>query len=274
MQEIPALGYGTYKILQNEVKDLVKNALEIGYRHIDTATLYRNECGISQGIKDFLNENKNINRQDLWITTKVSKYHLKRMEIEKAFLESLNNLDLDYIDLYLIHVPISKMNQQLWKKMEQIKEKYPNKLRYIGVSNFSIEQLEEILNEHTIKPYCNQFEISPFVDRHKLVQFCKHNDIKIIAHSSLTKGKQLNNNTLLDIADNMNITSSQVLLKWALQNQFAVIPMTKNLEHMKENYDIKVRNNKLLISYYNLEKLDRLKKIGFITHKKLLPTIK
>jgi methylglyoxal/glyoxal reductase len=236
MNEIPEIGLGTYRLLK-DTYHIVLNALLSGYRHIDTAHVYRNEKEVGKAIKD-----SNVSRSEIFITTKICPSDIKkgRYGVIDAVKQSLKNLDSDYIDLVLLHVPVEEKNIEAWYTLEDIVNGIiPDcKVNKIGVSNYKINHLKEILNVCKIKPYCNQFEIHPFYKRTELTKFCKENDIKIVAYCSLVQGKVFNHQVLNRISTMYNITVSNLLLGWAREKGFIIIPRTSNLEHLAENKQI------------------------------------
>ena len=266
--QIPQFGLGTYKLDKNIVYDITYKALNLGYTHIDTAQLYRNEKEIGRAIQ-------NINRNKIFITTKIMIKNIEKGEQKmiKSVIKSLCDLNTDYIDLLLLHGPTSNNNS--WKTMEKIQngeiDKLKNKIRFIGVSNYNVQELQEILKTCVIKPYANQFECSPFLinNRRELINFCNDNGIKIIAHSCLTKGMKLDTDILTLIANKYKISTASLLIKWALHNNLYVIPRTSKEEHLEENIncyfsDIRINNDDIML----LEK--EIGDVNFITHEKYI----
>lgn len=204
-------------------------ALSVGYRHIDTAALYRNEADIGRAIIT-----SKIPRKELFLTTKVlTKDQYKGPKaILKTFEASLRNLQTDYVDLLLLHGPCTEVIEQSWTVLEDLY--LAKKCLMIGVSNFSICDLQLMKNTR-VYPMVNQIELSPFFRREKLVQYCIENKIIIEAHSSLTRGNKLGDPLITNIAKKNNISTAQVLIKWALQNNYIVLPRSQNPLHIKEN---------------------------------------
>ena len=238
--ELPKIGFGTY-LLEN-VQVNVKSALDNGYKHIDTARFYKNESDIGAVLQ-------NYERGKLFVTTKL--WCDDHFRVEEAMNESLRDLKMDYVDLYLIHWPITVTIEdgerrcqiadvgKVWQAMERLV--ISGKARHIGVSNFNIAQLERVLNICTIRPYANQFELHPLCYPEKLISFCKSKDIKVIAYSSLgaSSCEYMSNETLAKISQETNLTIPQVLLSWAYSKGFYVIPKTNNSARIKENFKIK-----------------------------------
>ncbi len=233
---IPFLGIGTYKLEADQAYHIVLNALKFGYQHIDTASLYRNEQAIGKAIID-----SGIERKHIFITTKVWKKDIKKGKenIIKSIRTSLESLKLEYIDLILLHVPVNKKIVESWKIMEDIYfgriQELKNKVRFIGVSNYQIEDFEVIKKNCQIMPHANQIEISPYFYRENLINYCKSNGTIVIAHSSLTKGIKLNDQKLINIASELEITPAILLLSWILDKKIIAIPGTSNIEHLREN---------------------------------------
>lgn len=227
--DIPPIGFGTY-LLGDKAYESILHALKLGYRHFDTANLYKTEVALGKAIKD-----SGVPREEIFITTKVSIHHLRKNKIMTGIKRSFERLDVEYIDLMLLHLPIDcKKNWNIL--VEAYLGEMKDKIRFIGVSNYSIDDLEEI-KDSEVKPYVNQVELSPFFTRDKLITYCNKNEIKIVAHSSLTKGEKLDDETLLEIAYECNLTPAQVLLRWAIEKNYVVIPRADDVNYIKENYE-------------------------------------
>jgi diketogulonate reductase-like aldo/keto reductase len=211
------IGFGTYKLYQDSYWATLY-AIRTGYRHIDTAQLYRNEDQIGQAIRD-----SGISRSDIFITTKVLNRYQKGGidQILDSFIQSLVSLQTDYVDLLLLHAPVPGKYVQAWSVLEKLYQK--GLCRNIGVSNFDIEHLSELLKHCRVKPYCNQIEISPFYIRTELSEYCRIRNIKIVAHTNLTRGHKLSEFT------------PDILLSWAYQRGYYVLPRSGNKEHIRNN---------------------------------------
>jgi diketogulonate reductase-like aldo/keto reductase len=229
---MPRLGFGTWKLKGDKALSPVKWALDTGYRSIDTATLYGNEKSVGKAIQE-----SDVPRKEIFITTKVWDSDLGYEKTQKAFQRSLNNLNIEYIDLYLIHWP-RKLRNESWKAMEELYKQ--GKIKAIGVANFAISHLQELLDKFEIVPAVNQFELHPFLysERKDLIEFCRRNNIQVEAYSPLTHGKQLNNPTLKTIAKEYDKTTAQLLIRWSLQHDFVVIPKSGDKNHIQENSDV------------------------------------
>lgn len=234
--EMPLFGLGTWESPEGEaVINAVRWAIASGYRHIDTAFIYGNERGVGKGLKRSL-EDQNLKREDVFITTKLWISSFKYERALEAIDESLRKLDLDYVDLYLLHWPEPKYRQEAWKALEKILK--DGKTRSIGVSNYYKDHLEELLNETDILPAVNQVEFTPYLYLKELQEFCTSKDIKLEAYSPLTRGKKLNDPELVNIAERYNKTTAQILIRWGLQHSIIEIPKSSKKVHIIENSQI------------------------------------
>lgn len=231
---IPSIGFGTSLIQGEECVKNIKQVLKVGYRHIDTASVYENEKEIGQAIKE-----SDVPREEIFITSKVWKDSMGYENTLKSFYKTLENLQLDYLDLFLIHWPRNndrQLNIDTWKALEKLyKEK---KVKAIGVSNFLKHHLDIILEECEIIPMVNQLEFHPGLMRKETVDFCKEKNIIVEAWAPLGKGKMLENEDLKRIANKYNKSVAQLCIKWCLQNGVIPLPKTTNENRMKENKDI------------------------------------
>lgn len=248
--KIPTIGFGTYK-LQNEndeAANIVKEAINAGYRNIDTASFYDNEEGVGKGIKE-----SGVAREELFITTKVWIDDDKYEDTIKSFNSSLNKLGLDYIDLYLVHWPTENI-KETWKAIEDLyKDK---KVKAIGVCNCTVKQLEEIIGFSEINPMINQVEIHPNRSEKELLRVCKRHNIVVQAWSPIMRGQLSSNPIIKDLAKQYNKSEAQIILRWHLQNNVIAIPKTNKLSRIKENMDI----FDFTISKDDMEKIDSLNK--------------
>lgn len=232
--DIPSIGFGTSLIEGEECILNIKQALEAGYRHIDTASVYKNEKYIGQAIKE-----SNVPREQLFITSKVWKDSMGYENTMQSFNNSLQDLGLDYIDLFLIHWPKNndeKLNIETWKALEELYKQ--KKVKAIGVSNFLKHHLELILNNCEIIPMVDQLEFHPGLTRQETVEFCKENNIVVEAWAPLGKGKMLLNEDLVRISKKYNKSVAQICIKWCLQNEVLPLPKTTNWNRMLENKDV------------------------------------
>ena len=261
-QIIPKVGLGTYNMDSRESEFMTYEAIKYGYRHIDTAAVYKNEDGVSRALERIFNETQ-LKREDIFITTKLWPGGLIKLDrvrdykdTLKSFEKSLMRLNLEYIDLYLIHSPHGKSKRiEQWKSLMNLKES--GKVKYIGVSNWGINHINELKENNLPLPDANQIEIHPWSQKPELVKYLRENNIDIIAYSSLVplsswRHKDGENSKKTDqmykigesenspfrlLAQKYNCTEAQFLLQWAVQQNFAVLPKTVNLDRMKENYD-------------------------------------
>lgn len=230
--EMPWFGLGVFKVQEGqEVMDSVKAAIKAGYRSIDTATVYGNEEGVGQAIRE-----SGVARDELFITTKVWNNDQGYDSTLAAFDLSLSKLGLDYVDLYLVHWPIRAKYKDTWRALEKLYA--DGKVRAIGVSNFQIDHLEDLLTEAKVKPMVNQVELHPLLSQLELREFCRAQGIQIEAWAPLAQGHLLDNEVIADIAARHNKTLPQVILRWDLQNGIVTIPKSVKEERIIANADI------------------------------------
>ncbi|KAI5449689.1 hypothetical protein NCC49_004150 [Naganishia albida] len=245
-REIPAIGLGTWQSKPNEVRNAVKAALLAGYKHIDTAQAYGNEAEVGDGIQD-----AGVPRESFFLTTKID--NMNHKHVAQTMDESLKKLKTDYVDLVLMHWPVSidpvdSENQTIvykdwkftdtWKEMEKLVD--AGKARAIGVSNFGIRNLETLLQSAKIVPAVNQIELHPCSPSTKLVDFCKSKGIHVTAYSCLgsTDSPLAHNKTLEEVAKAHGKTPQQVLLVWGLKRGTSVIPKSVTESRIKGNFDL------------------------------------
>jgi diketogulonate reductase-like aldo/keto reductase len=234
--EVPLFGLGTWELSEGEtVINAVQWAISNGYRHIDTARIYGNEKGVGKGLKLSLEE-QGLEREEIFITTKLWIDSFKYEKAIKAFNRSLNNLGLDYVDLYLLHWPEPAFQQEAWKALESILKE--NRTRSIGVSNFYQYHLDELLSGADIIPAVNQVEFTPYLYLKELKEYCDNKGIMLEAYSPLTRGRKLKDPKLQEIAKKYNKSSAQILLRWGLQHNVIEIPKSSTEEHIVENSNI------------------------------------
>lgn len=232
--KMPQLGFGVWQVSDEQATPVVKKALEVGYRSIDTAMIYGNEKGVGRAIKE-----SNVPREELFITTKVWNADHGYENTLKAFDASLERLGLDYIDLYLIHWPTPKYDQYVdtYKAMEKIYK--DGRAKAIGVCNFDIEHLERLLNECEVVPVVNQVERHPYFQQRELQDFCEKHHIILEAYSPLMNGKDvLNDSVVKEIAKAHGKTAAQVILRWHLQTGVITIPKSVTPSRIEENFDV------------------------------------
>ena len=233
--EIPGLGLGVFQIPDEDTAKVVKNGIINGYRLIDTAQIYGNEVGTGVGIKEGLAAT-NIKREDLFVTSKVWNNHLTYEETITAFEETLKRLELDYLDLYLIHWPGKAAFKESWQALEELYS--AGKIKAIGVSNFEIHHLEELLSFAKVTPVVNQVELHPKLAQQALRDFCEKHDIKVQAWSPLMQGKLLTDPVVKDIAEKHQKTPAQVILRWDIQQDILLVVKSVHEQRMKSNADV------------------------------------
>lgn len=238
--EIPSIGFGTWQTPDGETAiSSIKTATTYGYRHIDTAAIYNNEKGVGIGIKEC-----GIDRKDLFVTSKVWNSERGYRSTLKAFEKSLSDLQLEYLDLYLIHWPATpnkysdwqQINSDTWRAMEELYT--GGKIRAIGVSNFLAHHLKPLLENAKIKPAVNQIEYHPGFKQNDCVKFCTENNILIEGWSPLGRGMVLDNDMLKEIAFKYQKSVAQLCIRWALQKQIVPLPKSITPQRIKENFEV------------------------------------
>ncbi|MCI8457619.1 MAG: aldo/keto reductase [Mammaliicoccus sciuri] len=235
---IPALGLGTFRVENNdECREAVKHAIISGYRHIDTAQTYHNEEKVGQGIKEGL-EATGLNREDLFITTKLWMTDYGRENVQSAYEASLKRLGLDYVDLYLIHWPGQDKDLiiETWKSMENLYNE--GKIKNIGVSNFHVHHLEELLQEASIKPVINQIECHPYLTQKELRAYLEAQKIVAQSWSPLMNGQILEDEVVKEIANELGKTPAQVIIRWNIDEKIVVIPKSVTPSRIEENLNV------------------------------------
>jgi diketogulonate reductase-like aldo/keto reductase len=228
--ELPLIGLGVWDVEDGKPTiDAVRWALEAGYRHIDTAKLYRNERGVGEGVRQ-----SGIPREEVWVTTKLWPTDFPRAE--HALATSLRELGFDYVDLYLVHAPVPGTVKRVWKAMERLCAS--GGARTIGVSNYSPAQLQAVLDVASIPPVVNQVKFSPFGFDQANLEFCARHEIVVEAYSPLTRGRQLGDARVGEIAARHERSPAQVLIRWALQKGTVVLPKSVHRERIAENIDV------------------------------------
>ncbi|WP_449619584.1 aldo/keto reductase [Robertmurraya sp. Marseille-Q9965] len=250
--KMPWFGLGVFKVKEgSEVVESVKAAIKNGYKSIDTAAIYQNEEGVGQGIRE-----SGIAREELFVTSKVWNSDQGYESTLQAFETSLHKLGLDYLDLYLIHWPGQDKERfkATWKALEKLYK--DGRVRAIGVSNFHVHHLEELLEDAEIKPMVNQVEYHPHLAQKELKSFCKKEGIQLEAWSPLKQGELLNDSTINEIAQKYGKSAAQVILRWDLQNEVVTIPKSIKEHRIIENADI----FDFELSNEDMEKIDGLNK--------------
>ncbi|KAI1309497.1 hypothetical protein EDD11_004083 [Mortierella claussenii] len=234
-RQIPLLGLGVYLLEPGKAtEDAVLWALQAGYRHIDTASMYRNEVSVGNAIRK-----SGIPREQIFVTTKL---HDKDQGFDSAIAAcelSLERLGMDYIDLYLIHSPNpgAERRTESWNALQKLVAL--GKVKSIGVSNYGIHHLKELLGSNpTIRPVVNQIEVHPWLTRHEIVSFCETQHIAIEAYSPLSRGHKLQDPMLNKIAAKYSKSAAQVLIRWSLQKGYVVVPKSAHKDRIEQNADV------------------------------------
>ncbi len=252
---MPLVGFGTYQLSVDQAESCVKEAIATGFRHIDSAEGYQNEEGTGRGLKA-----AGVSRDDLFVTTKLFPGYKQWGAPEKDFQQTvdtlkkqLGELQLDYVDLYLIHAPLSELRLEQWSALEELKKS--GLTRHIGVSNYSEKNLQEILDANLAKPEANQVEFHPICARADLTGYMKKNSIAPIAYSSLAplstwrieegqggevlaEIKEECQSVTQEIAAALNVSEAKLLLRWGLQHGYAVLTKSSKPERIRENLDL------------------------------------
>ena len=261
---IPALGLGTWKSSNGEAAQAVSKAIEIGYRHIDCASIYQNQKEIGTALNDALKTGRVI-REQLWITSKLWNNAHAKKHVQPALERTLKDLQLDYLDLYLIHWPVNFQPNivfpkrpeefidpddipiiETWQAMERMVEK--GLCRFIGVCNFNLTRLIDLKGQAKIQPLMNQIELHPYLQQVKMLEYCNKHNVLLTAYSPLGSADRpaalkknnepslLNHPIVLKIAEERGMTPGQVLLVWGLSRGTVVIPKSVNPERLQENF--------------------------------------
>lgn len=229
--KMPLLGLGVYNMHSAEAEAAIQTALETGYRLIDTATSYGNETEVGNAILS-----SSIPRNEIFVTTKVANTDQGYDNTLCAFDASMKKLNIDYIDLYLVHWPIKKTRKETWQALEKLYNE--KRVKSIGVANYLIPFLEELKTYATVIPVVNQVEFTPYLFLNDLLQYCKQHAIQLQAYSPIVRGKKNNDPKLKAIAEKYNKTPVQIILRWAIQHGVSTIPKSSNPERIKQNFDI------------------------------------
>lgn len=282
--KMPAIGLGTWKSGKGEVGEAVKIALNNGYRHIDCASTYGNEAEIGEAFSAVFSEGK-VKREDVWVTSKLWNDSHEKEHVLPALKQTLKDLQLDYLDLYLIHWPVAfkhgvsfPSNDDDYLSLEEvpiietwnvmIEAKKQGLVRHIGVSNFSSKKLNDLMSKTSEIPEMNQVELHPFLPQPELLQFCKENDIHCTAYSPLGSGDRsaqmkaddepslMEEPAIKEIAEKHDASPAQVLIKWAVARGTAVIPKSTTKEHIISNLE----SEKLPLDEDDLKKIANIER--------------
>jgi len=270
--EIPKLGLGTWLCEDDKACDVVSTAIKLGYRHIDTAEAYDNEKGVGQGIRA-----SGIPREQIFLTTKLAAEIKDYEKAKKAIQQSLDDLQVDYIDLMIIHSPqpwdnfrdgnhYEEGNLAAWKALEEFHK--AGKIRAIGVSNFEKVDIENILAHGTVKPAVNQILVHVTNTPFELIKYCESQGIAVEAYSPIGHGEILKNPFLIEMAKKYNVSVPQLCIRYTLQLGLISLPKTTKVDHMKNNADVDfVISDEDMEALKNVERIkdygDAMKYAGF-----------
>lgn len=257
---IPQPGFGTFMTKDGEEAiQAVKWAVETGYRHIDTAAIYNNEKGVGEGIRQC-----GVSREELFVTSKVWNSERGYDKTLKAFDKTMNDLGLDYLDLYLIHWPAnerqfgkkaSKLNQETWRAMEKLYEE--GRIKAIGVSNFMPHHIERLMEKATVKPAVNQIEFHPGLLQKECVEFCKEQEITVEAWSPLGRGELIFDELLMGLAEKYGSTVAQLIIRWVMQHD--IVPLVKSTKQSRIEENFQVFDFE--ISSEDMQRIDEMKPV-------------
>ena len=243
--KMPLLGLGVYDMHAAEAEAAIIKALETGYRLIDTASAYNNEIEVGNAIRA-----SGVPRSEIFVTTKVANPSQGYDSTLKAFDESFKKLNIEYIDLYLVHWPIKGKRKDTWLALEKLYG--DKKVRAIGVANYMIPFLEELKEYAGIVPVVNQVEFTPYLFLKELMNYCKKHGIQLQAYSPIVRGRKNNDPKLVELAEKYHKTPVQMLLRWAIEHRVSTIPKSSNPKRIEENFNI----FDFEISKEDLEKMD------------------
>jgi diketogulonate reductase-like aldo/keto reductase len=228
--KMPLLGLGAWDMYGKEAEQATFDALEIGYRLIDTASMYGNEKEIGNAVRK-----SNLSREEIFVTTKVNNADQGFDSTLRAFDMSLKKLNTDYIDLYLVHWPIKNKRKQTWLALEKLF--LEKRVKSIGVANYLLPFLDELSTYLNITPVVDQVEFTPWLFQKKLLDHCKERKIQLQAYSPIARGKKFDDNRLLKMADKYGKTPAQIILRWHIEHEISAIPKSSNKKRLQENFD-------------------------------------
>ena len=229
---MPILGLGVYQSPPGRAtRNAVNFALRVGYRHVDTARIYGNEADVGEAVRE-----SGVPRGDLFVTTKLWNSDQGYDSTLRACEASLKRLGLDYLDLYLVHFPVPDVRKESWRAMETLLKK--GRCRAIGVSNFTIRHLEELIGESHVIPSVNQVEFHPFLYQKELLEYCQMKGIQVEAYSPLARGERLKHPRIISLATKYSKTPAQLMIRWGIQHGLVVIPKSTREERIRENSQV------------------------------------
>ena len=229
---MPILGLGVYQSPPGRVtRNAVNFALRVGYRHVDTARIYGNEADVGEAVRE-----SGVPRGDLFIATKLWNSDQGYDSTLRACEASLKRLGLDYLDLYLVHFPVPDVRKESWRAMETLLKK--GRCRAIGVSNFTIRHLEELIEESHVIPSVNQVELHPFLYQEELLKYCQDRGIQVEAYSPLARGERLQDPRIASLATKYSKSPAQLMIRWGIEHGLVVIPKSTREERIRENSQV------------------------------------
>lgn len=237
--KIPCVGFGTYKAAEGNNVEILKNAIEAGYRYFDTASFYQTEDFVGQAIRE-----SNLPREDFFLVSKMWKDEMGYQQTKDALEKSLKRLGTDYLDIYLIHWPRpsadcenwKELDLETWRAMEELQKE--GKIRGLGLSNFLPHHIKNILENGTVKPVVNQLELHPGYMQQAAVQYCKEHGIQMQAWSPIGRRRILEDGLILELAGKYQVSPAQLCLRFLLQNDIIPLPKSSSMERMKQNMDL------------------------------------
>lgn len=237
--EIPAVAFGTYKAADGKSADVIRTAIEAGYRYFDTASFYGTETYLAEAVRE-----SGISRDEIFIASKLWKTEMGYDNVKKAFRRTLENLETDYLDLYLIHWPLpepgykewKQLDKETWRAMEELYQE--GKIRAIGLSNFLPHHIENILEDCTVRPAVDQIEYHPGYSQEAVVQYCKERDILVQAWSPIGRQRVLTEGLVQELAEKYGVSPARICLKFAVQRGIIPLPKSSSMERMKDNLDL------------------------------------
>jgi diketogulonate reductase-like aldo/keto reductase len=230
---VPAIGFGTWQLSDQEARAMVLEALETGYRLIDTARIYGNEAAVGQAIRE-----SGIDRKEIFVTTKLWNEDQGYDSALKACHKSLDQLGLDYLDLYLIHWPATSRRHEAWRAFEQLSSE--GVIKAAGVSNYTVDHLEQLLERSELVPAVNQIEFHPYIygDQRAVLEFCHDKAIFVEAYSPLRRLSSSDTEAIDQIAERLGVSPQQVVLRWCIQQQTIPLPRSSSADHVRSNFDV------------------------------------
>lgn len=260
--DVPEIGLGTYKLHDRECSRVIRAALDIGYRHIDTAQMYKNEREIGEALSV-----SNVPREDIFLSTKIWHTNLEADDVLQTTEESLRHLDTPYVDLLMIHWPNDQYDLRATiESMLVLRDQ--GKAMNIGVSNFPLSLLKKVNDEIRAPIFCDQVEFHPFIDQLDLLDYAIEKDILITAYSPLAQGEVVKNKELQEIAEKYGKSPAQIALRWLIEQENVVaIPKASSEEHLKENFEV----FDFFLEDEDFERIDRLEKGKRLTNPSFAP---